>query len=81
MVVAILLGAALSALVSPQFALASGVAFLFSEFASFSVKTHLAQPNGSAATMLAGLLTCGGQPFEGVERWYNKNKIEFWGVP
>ena len=40
-VVAILLGAALSALVSPQFALASGAAFLFSELADFSVYTPL----------------------------------------
>ena len=40
-VVAILLGAALSALVSPQFALASGVAFLFSELADFVVYTPL----------------------------------------
>ena len=40
-VVAILLGAALSALVSPQFALASGIAFLFSELADFGVYTPL----------------------------------------
>src|SRR5829696_438131 len=40
-VVAILLGAALSALVSPQFALASGAAFLFSELADFGVYTPL----------------------------------------
>ena len=37
----ILLGAALSALVSPQFALASGAAFLFSELADFGVYTPL----------------------------------------
>ncbi len=40
-VVAILVGAALSALVSPDFALASGVAFLFSETADFAVYTPL----------------------------------------
>jgi uncharacterized PurR-regulated membrane protein YhhQ (DUF165 family) len=40
-VVAILFGAALSALISPQFALASGVAFLFSELADFGVYTPL----------------------------------------
>src|SRR5215213_2361775 len=40
-VVSILLGAALSALVSPQFALASGAAFLFSELADFGVYTPL----------------------------------------
>jgi uncharacterized PurR-regulated membrane protein YhhQ (DUF165 family) len=40
-VAAILIGAALSALVSPQFALASGVAFLFSELADFGVYTPL----------------------------------------
>lgn len=40
-VVAILFGAALSALVSSRFALASGVAFLFSELADFGVYTPL----------------------------------------
>lgn len=39
--VAILVGAGLSALVSPQFALASGIAFLFSELADFGVYTPL----------------------------------------
>ncbi len=38
---AILVGAGLSALVSPQFALASGAAFLFSELADFAVYTPL----------------------------------------
>jgi uncharacterized PurR-regulated membrane protein YhhQ (DUF165 family) len=38
---AILVGAGLSALVSPQFALASGIAFLFSELADFAVYTPL----------------------------------------
>jgi uncharacterized PurR-regulated membrane protein YhhQ (DUF165 family) len=40
-IVAIVAGALISALVSPQFALASGVAFLFSEFADFFVYTPL----------------------------------------
>src|SRR5918997_866238 len=40
-VVAIVAGAALSALVSPQFALASGVAFLVSELLDFAVYTPL----------------------------------------
>jgi uncharacterized PurR-regulated membrane protein YhhQ (DUF165 family) len=40
-VVAILIGAGLSAIVSPQFALASGVAFLVSELADFAVYTPL----------------------------------------
>ena len=39
--VAIVVGAALSALVSPTFALASGAAFLFSELADFAVYTPL----------------------------------------
>ncbi|MFN8524922.1 MAG: VUT family protein [Chloroflexota bacterium] len=38
---AIVVGAALSAFVSPQFALASGVAFLVSEMADFAVYTPL----------------------------------------
>jgi queuosine precursor transporter len=41
--VAILVGAGLSALVTPQFALASGTAFLLSELADFSVYTPLRQ--------------------------------------
>lgn len=40
-VAAILLGAALSALVSPQFAFASGVAFLLGELADFAIYTPL----------------------------------------
>jgi uncharacterized PurR-regulated membrane protein YhhQ (DUF165 family) len=42
-VVAIMVGAGLSALFSPQFALASGVAFLLSEVADFAVYTPLRQ--------------------------------------
>lgn len=38
---AIVIGAALSAIVSPAFALASGTAFLFSELADFAVYTPL----------------------------------------
>lgn len=41
-ILAILLGAALSALVSPLFAVASATAFLFSELADFAVYTPLA---------------------------------------
>src|SRR5688572_14265343 len=40
-VIAIAVGAALSAIVSPQFAVASGIAFLLSEFADFLVYTPL----------------------------------------
>jgi uncharacterized PurR-regulated membrane protein YhhQ (DUF165 family) len=40
---AILVGAGLSAFVSPDFALASAAAFLFSEFADFAVYTPLAE--------------------------------------
>ena len=42
-VIAIVVGAALSAIISPQFAVASGVAFLFSELADFAVYTPLRQ--------------------------------------
>lgn len=42
-VLAILIGAGLSALVSPTFALASGVTFLVSEFTDFAVYTPLAK--------------------------------------
>ena len=44
-VVAIAVGAALSALVSPQFALASGIAFLVSELLDFAVYTPLRSRN------------------------------------
>jgi queuosine precursor transporter len=56
---AILAGAALSALVSPQFALASGVAFLVSEFADFAVYTPLRERNwlgAVAASNVVGLV-------------------------
>ncbi len=57
-VIAILLGAAVSAIVSPQFALASGVAFLVSEFADFAVYTPLRERNrvtGVLASNVVGL--------------------------
>lgn len=56
---AIVAGAVLSALVSPQFALASGSAFLFSELADFAVYTPLRQRNwlgAVAASNVVGLV-------------------------
>src|SRR5215207_9418820 len=50
---AILLGAAFSAFVSPQFAVASGVAFLLSELADFAVYTPLRQRNWLGAVTLS----------------------------
>jgi len=55
-VVAIVLGAALSALVSPQFALASGAAFLFSETADFLVYTPLRERNWLGAVVASNLV-------------------------
>ncbi|MDP9381057.1 MAG: VUT family protein [Chloroflexota bacterium] len=57
---AIVAGAALSAFISPQFALASGGAFLFSELADFAVYTPLRQRHwlgAVAASNLVGLVT------------------------
>lgn len=57
--VAIVVGAALSAVVSPAFALASGVAFLVSELADFSVYTPLRKRNwlgAVAASNVVGLV-------------------------
>lgn len=51
--VAIITGAALSALVSPQFALASGLAFLASELADFSVYTPLRERGWLRAVALS----------------------------
>ncbi len=48
---AIIVGAALSALVSPQFAIASGAAFLLSEFADFFVYAPLRLRNWTAAVI------------------------------
>ncbi len=55
-VVAILVGAALSALVSPQFALASGAAFLFSETADFLVYTPLREHRWLGAVVASNLV-------------------------
>lgn len=52
-VVAILIGAALSYLVSPAFAIASGVAFLVSEFADFAVYTPLERRSWLGAVTLS----------------------------
>lgn len=51
--VAILIGAGLSAFVSPQFALASGVAFLLSELADFAVYTPLRERGWLRAVALS----------------------------
>jgi queuosine precursor transporter len=52
-VLAIVAGAGLSAVVSPQFALASGTAFLLSELADFAVYTPLRRRNWLAAVALS----------------------------
>jgi uncharacterized PurR-regulated membrane protein YhhQ (DUF165 family) len=52
-VLAVILGAALSYLVAPQFAVASGVAFLVSEFADFAVYTPLAERSWVGAVTLS----------------------------
>lgn len=51
--VAILIGAALSALLSPALAIASGVAFLLSELADFAVYTPLRERNWIGAVALS----------------------------
>ena len=51
--IAIVAGAALSYLVSPAFALASGVAFLFSELADLAVYTPLEQRTWVGAVVLS----------------------------
>lgn len=55
-VAAILAGAALSAFVSPQFALASAVAFLFSELADFAVYTPLAHRHWLGAVTASNIV-------------------------
>jgi uncharacterized PurR-regulated membrane protein YhhQ (DUF165 family) len=55
-VLAIITGASLSALVSPQFALASGVAFLFSELADFAVYTPLRVRSWLAAVLASNVV-------------------------
>jgi uncharacterized PurR-regulated membrane protein YhhQ (DUF165 family) len=52
-VAAVLVGAGLSALASPQFALASGAAFLFSELADFAVYTPLRTRHFLRAVLLS----------------------------
>jgi uncharacterized PurR-regulated membrane protein YhhQ (DUF165 family) len=52
-VLAIVAGAAVSAVISPQFALASGVAFLISELADFAVYTPLRRRNWLAAVAIS----------------------------
>jgi uncharacterized PurR-regulated membrane protein YhhQ (DUF165 family) len=52
-VLAIVAGAAISAVISPQFALASGVAFLLSELADFAVYTPLRRRNWLGAVALS----------------------------
>lgn len=53
---AIVVGAGLSALVSPAFALASGLAFLFSEGADFAVYTPLRERNWGAAVIASNVV-------------------------
>lgn len=53
---AIVLGTLLSALVSPQLALASGSAFLFSELADFAVYTPLQERHFVLAVFLSGVV-------------------------
>lgn len=55
-VAAIVVGSALSALVSPQFALASGAAFLLSETADFLVYTPLRERGWLAAVVVSNLV-------------------------
>lgn len=54
-VAAIVAGAALSALVSPQFAVASGIAFLLSELADFAVYTPLRRRNWLGAVFASNV--------------------------
>ncbi|CAA9302057.1 MAG: hypothetical protein AVDCRST_MAG77-5742 [uncultured Chloroflexi bacterium] len=55
-VVAIAAGAVLSALVSPQFAVASGTAFLLSELADFAIYTPLRARNWLAAVFASNIV-------------------------
>src|SRR5688572_19373219 len=55
-VVAIAVGAALSALVSPQFAVASGIAFLVSELLDFAVYTPLRSRNWLGAVAASNVV-------------------------
>jgi uncharacterized PurR-regulated membrane protein YhhQ (DUF165 family) len=53
---AIVVGASLSALISPQFALASGVAFLLGETADFAVYTPLRERNWLGAVFASNVV-------------------------
>ena len=55
-IAAIVVGAAISALVSPQFAIASGVAFLVSELADYLVYTPLRERNWPIAVGASNLV-------------------------
>lgn len=55
-VVAILTGTVLSVMVSPQLAMASGSAFLFSELADFAVYTPLQERRFVLAVVLSGIV-------------------------
>jgi hypothetical protein len=55
-VVAILVGALVSALLSPQLAMASGIAFLASEFADFAVYTPLRQRGWFSAVVASNIV-------------------------
>ena len=55
-VLAVVAGASLSALVSPQFALASGAAFLLSELADFAVYTPLRARSWLAAVLASNVV-------------------------
>ena len=55
-IVSILVGAALAALVSPAFAIASASAFLFSEFADFAVYTPLRRRRWLTAVVASNLV-------------------------
>lgn len=55
-VIAIVAGALLSAAVSPALALASGVAFLFSELADFAVYTPLSEKHWLGAVALSNVV-------------------------
>lgn len=52
-IIAIVIGAGLSYFVSPDFALASGVAFLVSEFADYAIYTPLSKKNWLASVALS----------------------------
>jgi uncharacterized PurR-regulated membrane protein YhhQ (DUF165 family) len=55
-IIAIVIGAALSVFVSPEFAVASGVAFLFSEGADFAVYTPLAERRWLTAVVASNIV-------------------------